>query len=933
MKNFKAVFLLMGTGFLSTFYTVGKEYHVSLKGGATRLNCSPEKISKDFQKLSDEFIHPPISCRPGAYWCWLNGDVTNVSITHDLEEMKAKGMGRAEIWDVAAIYNPGKAYGTGPAFLGNQSVKSIQYALSEGKRLGLKMGLIGSSGWNAGGSWVKPDWAAKALYYSSSKVKGPFLYSDTLPFPSVPPQCPKDKNGMPVYYKEVAVLAIPDNKDKKIVTLNDVRILNKNFNGKMLTWQVPKGNWTLLRFICSNTGQHLIVPSPNSNGLFIDFLNPVATKKHLKYILDRLGITTENANQSGLAYISFDSMELDEATSWTDAMDSIFYVHNGYNILPYLPAFAGWNLPGGNDKFLSQFKKTVSDQLILSHYITGRKFLARYGIQLVAEAGGPGPPIWNSCPVEALKALGNVSVPRGEFWIRNRYNIFLVKEIASASHIYGLHVTDAESFTTWRRWKDAPHDLKPYVDRAFCEGLNSITMHAFANTRPEFGLPGRAYHAGSDINPTTTWWEDAKPFMDYLSRCSYMLRQGQSVADIAFYYGDKAPNFFPALQGAPDRPGLNGLSFGYDFDVINTDVLLNRMTVSSGRLILPGGLSYKLLVIPGSKDIPIAVLKKVEKLIAAGAHVLIQNTSALPKTSIKDDLENSSIDEALHKLSLVKDFTGDAGKLDFIHRKTDVADIYFIRNKTDSNIIEDCQFRSIGKQVEFWDPVSGQQYCIKNVETSDAKTKLTLRLPPYGSGFIIFSSQQRQLPEYSLPGSTDFTTIKGPWMLSFPKHWGAPAVVKLDTLLSWTDYPDSGIKYFSGTATYKNSIAISEDDIKKDSVIDLNLGKVRDVAEVIINGRSAGIVWTDPFRINIKNYLKPGENEVEINITNMWVNRLTGDRFLPEGKKYCQTNIPDITQDRSPVGDEKYHVQPSGLLGPVTIETRQYKLAKRENDK
>ena len=326
-------------------------------------------------------------------------------------------------------------------------------------------------------------------------------------------------------------------------------------------------------------------------------------------------------------------------------------------------------------------------------------------------------------------------------------------------------------------------------------------------------------------------------------------------------------------------------------------------------------------------------MEKIEKLIAAGAHVLIQNSSSIPPHSIKSDLENISIDAALRKLSIAKDFTGDADKLDFIHRKTDVGDIYFIRNKTDSNIVENCQFRSIGKQAEFWDPVTGQQYLIKNSETSDGKTELTLRLSPNGSCFIIFSSQQRQLPEYYLSGSNSVTQINGPWTLSFPKHWGAPDSVKLDTLLSWTDYPDSGVKYFSGTATYKNIIAIRENDIKKDSVIDLNLGKVRDVAEVIINGRSAGIVWTYPFKINIKNYLKPGENKIDINITNTWVNRLTGDRFLPKGKKYCQTNIPDIRQDRSPVGDEKYHVQPSGLFGPVTIETRHYNSAKKEDDK
>ena len=174
-----------------------------------------EKGLDDFQKLSNQFVNPPMSSRPGAFWCWLNGDVTKASITNDLEEMKAKGMGRAEIWDVAAVYNPNGAYGVGPQFMGDESVEYIKHALSEGKRLGIKMGMVASSGWNAGGSWVTADWAAKALYSSEMKVAGPQSFSGSIPFPEVPKGCPKDKDGMPVFYKEIAVVAMPDNADKK----------------------------------------------------------------------------------------------------------------------------------------------------------------------------------------------------------------------------------------------------------------------------------------------------------------------------------------------------------------------------------------------------------------------------------------------------------------------------------------------------------------------------------------------------------------------------------------------------------------------------------------------------------------------------------------------------------------------------------------------
>ncbi|MDT8394194.1 MAG: glycosyl hydrolase [Bacteroidales bacterium] len=873
--------------------------------------------SVTIQKLSDDFENPPVSSRPGAYWCWLNGDVTMASITRDLEEMKDKGLGRAEIWDVALRNDPEGEFGIGPEFLGDESVDYIKHTLSEGKRLGIKIGMVASSGWNAGGSWVTPEWATKALYSSERIISGPEFYSGPLPFPELPENCPRKDNGMPVFYKEIAVLAIPGHPNKKIYNLSEVVDLSTHFDGKILKWEVPEGKWTIQRFVCSNTGQHLIVPSPNSNGLMIDFFDPNATKKHLSYILNRLGITKENYQDSGLDYLEFDSMELDEGTPWTDAMDSIFSAQHNYDILPYLPLLHGWELTDGNSSFMYDFRKTVSDQIIFSHYTTGRNFLAEYGIDLIAEAGGPGPPIWNTCPVDALKALGNVSIPRGEFWIRHR-NIFLIKEIASASHIYGLENVDAESFTTWRRWKDAPHAMKRYVDRAFCEGLNMITFHTFANTRPEHGLPGRAYHAGSDINFTTTWWEQAKPFMDYLSRCSYILKQGKFVGDVAYYYGDKAPNFFPEFHDVPEKPGLEGLSAGYDYDVVNTDVILHRMDVSEGNIILPDGMNYRLLVLPDIEDIPEHVVSKAERLIEAGANVLVQNPE-IAKTMKGKVLKNMTIDDALASLSIDKDFIGNDDKLDFIHRKVGAKDIYFVHNKTDREISETCEFRVSNKQPELWDPVTARQYIIKNTSSHNGVTPVKLVLPAYGSCFIVFSEEKRELPEYNQSARIQSKEIQNPWTLSFPENRGAPSSVELDKLISWIDHEDKGINFFSGTATYTNSFNISTDAIDNEKSIYIDLGEVRDVAEVFVNDELVGVLWTKPFNLNIKDHVKEGENQIAIKVTNMWINRLTGDMDLPVEEKFCRTNRPYILEG-SEMGDETFRLQDAGLLGPVTIQ-------------
>jgi len=203
------------------------------------LSCSisSKKIDSDKEaetllELSENFASPPNSSRPGAFWCWLNGDVTKESITNDLEEMKDKGMARAEIWDVEARNNTNGAFGIGPEFLGDESVELIKHALSEGKRLDMRIGMIASSGWNAGGSWVTPDWAAKALYSSETKISGGQVYAGSLAFPELPEDCPKDKNGIPIYSKEVAVIAIPDHPEKKIKDLSNIIVLNKQFDGK-----------------------------------------------------------------------------------------------------------------------------------------------------------------------------------------------------------------------------------------------------------------------------------------------------------------------------------------------------------------------------------------------------------------------------------------------------------------------------------------------------------------------------------------------------------------------------------------------------------------------------------------------------------------------------------------------------------------------------
>jgi len=903
-------------------------------------------------EMSEDFNNPSGQYRAGAFWCWLNGNMTREGISRDLREMSEKGMGRAEIWDVAAINNPDNYIPAGPSFLSDSSVAMIKYAFDEGRKYGIKLGMVGSSGWNAGGTWVEPEWASKQLYYSELMIKGPVKKSVELPFPNLPRRCPKDSDGNPLFKKEVAVLAIPYNEDKKLDNTKEIINLSHKLSDDQIDIDLPAGNWTIQRFVCLNNGQMLIVPSPKSNGLFIDFLDPESTKKHLSQFMNRLGINRGEKRDGGLAYLEFDSMELAEGIAWTDSMPEIFKKMRGYDITNYLPVLAGWSITNESERFLYDWKKTVSDQLIFSHYATGRKFLEEYGVDLVAEAGGPGPPTWNTCPVDALKALGNVSIPRGEFWVKHR-DIFLVKEVASAAHIYGRNVIDAESFTTWRRWKDSPNDLKKIVDRAFCEGLNCVTFHTFASTGPEDGLPGRTYHAGSDINHANTWWNKSGPFMDYLARCSYMLQQGLFVADAAYYYGDQAPNFYPTFHVVPEKIIPESLGEGYDYDVVNSDVILNRMSVENGKIVMPDGLSYAVLVLPNQDHMPLDVLLKLEEMVKDGATIIGQKPIEVPYLNNYSD-DNIKLAELANKMW---EGTGDSGKviskltprevlsskgiqadfshekpsvLDYIHRKDSESDIYFVRNKSEKDYSGKCSFRVSDIYPELWDPSTGKQLRLEEFTKEDGRISLNLDLESGASIFVVFNERKSSLPV--LPKKSSITnqksTIEGSWRLTFPEGWGAPAEANFDKLISWTDSDIEGIKYFSGTASYHKTISVEEEDIKNNARIELSLGEVGDVAEVFLNGKSAGILWKEPFKIDITELVQAGKNELTIEIVNQWVNRLTGDMLLDPEDRFCRTNQPYITSDDMGndnwIGDsdETFRLKRSGLLGPVQILIR-----------
>jgi predicted esterase len=906
------------------------------------------------------FQEPPIEARPGAFWAWMNGNVDLDRLTYELEEMKAKGMSGAEIWDIGVISpireDPIPA---GPAFLSPESLKAINHAIDQADRLGLHLGIVASSSWNAGGSWIQPRDAMKGLYVSELTVSGPAKLFRVLPFPAC--NAPKGANGLPLYYKEIAVLAFPQSPDNTIRDTAAVINLSDKMDGDgRLTWEVPPRSWVIARFITSNTGQKLMVPSPNSNGLLVDHLDGNAIETHFRYIIDQ----TLNVRPSldALRYMEVDSVEVDNQTDWTDSFVEEFRKRRGYDPIPYLPVLKGKKFadPQITARFRHDYRKTVSDLWIDGHYRRGAEFLNRYGMKLVAEAGHGGYP-----RAEPLRACGVVDVPRGEFW--NGAPFWVVKEAASAAHIYGRQIVDAESFTGWRHWQDGPLEYKRLADTAFCDGLNRITFHTFAHTPPQGGVPGHMYHAGEHFNVNTTWWPKSAPMLSYFSRCCYLLQLGLPVADVCFYYGDDAPNLVATRRIGPDSKRLDGptcahcgrpnpapadaLGYGYDYDVVNSDVIENLMEFRDGRLVLPHGVSYSVIVLPERTDIPLSVLKKLEKLVLEGATLLgpkpsrdvtladyprcDQEVQAVAERMWGPGKAGESIDrpygegrvigdrrrvrEILQQRGLGPDFAytsvGNQADLDYIHRRTPNADIYFVSNTRMEEAVAECTFRVRQRVPQLWHPDTGTIEPCTGYTSVAGGMKLKLRLPPAGSVFVVFSGVATETASPPAPEPTSklaaMLELTAPWEVRFQTNMGAPPSYVFDKLVSWTSVPDDRIKYFSGAATYLKAFEVPASMLGHGRRLELDLGEVRNVADATLNGKPLGIVWKPPYRYDVTSLVRTGTNELKIQIVNLWANRLVGDSKLPREKR-----VTRITQ-RVHIGGP----HESGLLGPVQLRS------------
>jgi hypothetical protein len=710
-----------------------------------------------------------------------------------------------------------------------------------------------------------------------------------------------------------------------------------------LEWTPPTGNWLVLRLGYSLTGKTNHPASPEATGLEVDKLNADHVSDYFSKYLDQYKDATGGLmGKNGLQYVITDSWEAG-TQNWTDKMMAEFATRRGYEMTPWLPVLTGHIVESSeaSDRFLWDFRKTLGELLTENHYDRMTTLLKERGMGRYTESHEGG----RAFIGDGMEVKRTAAVPMSATWtpggldpgteVAPRHEAD-VRESASVSHIYGQNLVAAESMTAiGNAWSWSPENLKHTADMELASGLNRFVIHCSVHQPVNDKFPGLGLGPfGQWFTRHETWAEQAGAWTTYLARNSFMLQQGKFVADVAYYYGED--NNITALFGQklPDVPQ------GYNYDFVNADALVNVLSVNNGSITTPSGMNYRLLALDqNSRNMSFKVLSKIHNLVNEGAVVCGDKPVQTPSLSddpaefkkMVDELwanptgENvigkgkvyggQTIGEVIKTLNILPDFQyskpQESTKLLYVHRRLGDIEIYWVNNRIDQveNLV--ANFRTIGKAAEIWHPETGK---IEKASYSIAHgiTKVPLKLQPNDAVFVVFRSKAKGNSETIAPSvEKELTTVDGPWTVAFQAGRGAPATASFNSLTAWNENSDKGIKYFSGTGTYTKTIQVPAEWLKEGSQIWLDLGNVKNLAEVVLNGKSMGIVWKVPFRIELTSALKQGENSLEVKVTNLWVNRLIGDQQPDVKEKITYTTMP-FYQANAPLKE-------SGLLGPVKI--------------
>ncbi len=1005
--------------------------------------CSP---SGPDDGLRSGFVSPPPSSRPGVYWYFMDGNLSREGITADLESMKKAGLGWVLFLEVNVGVPRGKV-----DFLSGEWQDLFVHAVRECERLGIRLILGSGPGWaGSGGPWVTPDRSMLHLVAGRTDVTGPGPFQGKLPVPGPRPPffgewtlTPELKAKRDAWYDNAAVLAFPTPAaGTTIPQLDDKALYQRapftsqpgvpprlpdpvrtggtpgaavdvgsiiDLTGRLrpdgtLDWLVPPGRWTILRFAARNNGA-VTRPAPLPGlGFECDKLDASALDAHYKSYVGRLLRRTgrrdvkDAATGGGWTMLHIDSWEMG-SQNWSPGFRDEFRKRRGYDPLPFLPAYAG-TVVGSlelSERFLWDVRRTAGELVVEKHAERFKELGRREGFTLSIEP-------YDMNPSADLDLGAAADVPQGEFWSEGHgfNSSFSVIEAVSAAHTIGAPVVAAESFTadSSEAWRKYPGNMKDQTDWALAMGLNRLLFHTFAHQpfggRLKPGMTMGPYGVHWDRNQT--WWPMADAYHLYISRCQYLLAQGRPVADILYLAPEGAPQVFRAPASALEGTAVLPDKRGYSFDGCSPTVLIRNASVENGRIVFPGGASYRLLVLPDIGAMTPELLEKIGSLVGAGALIaaggpplkspslegwpdcdarvtgLVRKIwgGLVPKTGTTEhvlgrgrvflsggtDREERSgpadtLTEVLYpeysvtaallgKLGVRPDFISVPGSLRYTHRSLPGREIYFVSNRTAAAVEETCTFRDGTGSAELWDAVTGGTRPFRHITMSENGAEALIRLEPHQSLFVVFDTSggkpaarkvgtqaATEVPDF--PERRALMTINSPWNVAFDPAWGGPAGVVFDRLEDWTKRPEEGIRHYSGTAVYSTEFDLPDGTATgPDGGLYLHLGEVRHMARVRLNGRGLGTVWTAPPILKLDGPLRKKGNRLEIEVADLWTNRLIGDESEPwdgpaDGKwpAWLLDGRPRPTKRFAFAPIRPYKagdpLEPSGLLGPVRI--------------
>ncbi|NII26033.1 DNA-binding protein [Pseudoflavitalea sp. X16] len=773
--------------------------------------------------------------------------------------------------------------------------------------------------------------------------------------------------------------------DSVCVPMEQMKILTElTMNGR-LKWQAPPGNWVIVRIGHTSTG-HTNATGGAGKGLECDKFNPVAIKLQFdKWFGEAVKVAGPELAKEVIKIFHVDSWECG-SQNWSPVFPEEFKKRRGYDLMPYLLAMTGTPVQSAatSEGFLYDMRQTIASLIADNFYGTLARLAHEKGTQFSAESVAP------TMMSDGMLHYRYADIPMGEFWLNSpthdKPNDML--DAVSGAHVYGKRIVQAESFTTLRMtWGEHPGMLKALGDRNFALGANKLVLHVFTHNpwldrKPGMTLDGVGLYFQRD----QTWWKPGKAWIEYLQRCQALLQLGQPVTDVAVFTGEELPRravlphrLVTTLSGiigkervareqqrlenagTPLRQLPAGVTHsanmadpedwidplrGYAYDAINPDALLRLATVKNKRIVLPGGASYGVLVIPGADRLnpgkqymTTAMKQKIVQLVQAGATVLMTE-KPVQSPSLEDVLEKKVLtsrvsggqkrveakgnlitgiytDESFAALGIERDVevTDARGNhipgIAWTHRKGKDFDIYFISNQLDSRRMVNVSVRLTGKEPEWWDPVDGSIEKNEEWENKGSRTMTAVSLEPYQSKFLVFrKSAGNHIFKRTSYKDTEAYSLTGPWQVSFDKTKVGPATpVVFESLTSWTEQADTSIRYYSGTAIYTKSFQWENADPAGNTT--LFLDSVYNIARVKVNGVDCGTVWTRPYQVNIARALRNGNNELQIEVTNTWANRLIGDERLPADKRITWTTAPFRLQGKP--------LLPAGLIGSVII--------------